>query len=147
MAYVTPYCEMSFANSVNIASTAWDDADTSDKNMALIYGRLFIDKNYTCVVGDDEDDWDTSDYTTIPDEVQRANAILAEMHISGTLFDTQAISGPITGKKVKAGSAESETTYMGSFATHSKTVDQKPEITMLLSPYCSYGANRFLTRV
>ena len=143
MAYVTPYCELSFANSINV-SDEWEDAETSDKDMALVYGRLFIDQSYTC----DDTDWDTSDYSTIPEEVQRSNAILAEMYIQGVLFpDSKGASGPVTKKRVKAGSVESETTYLGFYAAYTKTTDQKPEITMLLSPYCSFGSNKDLIRV
>jgi len=143
MAYVVGYCDLAFANSIN-KSDEWSDADLSDKEMAIIYGRLFIDQAYTCST----DDWDTDDYTTIPDEVQRANALLAEMSILGTLLPlTDQVSGPVTHKKVKAGSVESETTYMGFYSTGSKKIDQKPEITMLLSPYCSLGRSRTLIRV
>ncbi len=138
MAYLEGYCNVSFANAIN-ESDDWSDASTSEKQMAITYGRIFIDKNYTC---SDTSEWDTSDYTTIPDEVQRANAILAEMHILGTLLTTDpGVSGPITSKKVKAGSVESETTYLGAYSSTPKRIDQKPEITMLLSPYCSLGSS------
>ena len=144
MAYLEGYCNITFANSVN-ESDAWSDASSSEKTMALTYGRLFIDKNYTC---SNTDTWDTDDYTTIPDEVQRANAILAEMHLLGTLLSTEPLpSGPITQKKVKAGSVESEVTYMGAYSAGGKNIDQKPEITMLLSPYCTLGGNVDLIRV
>lgn len=144
MAYLVGYCDLAFANSIN-KSDEWSDASSSEKQMAITYGRLFIDQTYTC---SDTEDWDVTDYTTIPDEVQRANAILAEYHILGTLLPlTEQVSGPITQKKVKAGSVESETTYMGAYASKGKTIDQKPEITMLLSPYCSLGKSRDLIRV
>jgi len=144
MAYLVPYCTVAFATSIN-KSDEWSDASVSDKEMALVYGRLFIDQNYSC----ESDLWDTDDYLTIPDEVQRANAILAEQHVQGVLLPTEdPKSGPIVQKKVKAGSVESETTYQGIYSKAGKKIDQKPEVTMILSPYCSLGnGNKNLIRV
>jgi len=144
MAYVVGYCDVAFADTINV-STEWTNATISEKEMAITYGRLFIDKNYSC---SDTDEWDTDDYTTIPDEVQRANAILAEQSVQGILLTTDpGFSGPITSTKVKAGSVESEKTYLGAYSTATKKTDQKPEITMLLSPYCTLGKSKYLIRV
>lgn len=136
MAYLLGYCELTFANANN-NSDAWLRASSTEKNFAITMGRIYIDEVYTCL---DSDDWDTTDYTTIPDEVQLANSMLAEEYISGTLIDTDVkTSGPVTKKKVKAGPVESETTYKGYYSRSGSSVDEHPYITMLLSPYCTYG--------
>lgn len=143
MAYQSGYCNIAFADTVNI-STEWIALSDDEKNLAISYGRLYIDKNYTC----SDTDWDTSDYSTIPDEVQRANAMLAEQYTLNELFPTENVSGPVTREKVKAGSVESDISYMGSEAQYTKFVDQKPEITLLLSFSCSLGsANADVIRV
>jgi len=143
MAYLAPYTDIAFADTVNL-SAEWAALSDDEKNLALTYGRLFIDKNYTCSTTD----WDTNDLTTIPDEVQRANAILADQYTTSELFVTDQKSGPISREMVKAGSVESETEYMGSNAMYTKNTDQKPEITMLLSDSCTLGSgNQDVIRV
>ena len=145
MAYLAGYCELSFAN-VNNTSSAWSSASSTQKSFAISMGRIYIDDKYSCI---DSSTWDTTDYTTIPDEVQLANAMLAEEYISGTLIETELQpSGPITKKKVKAGSVETETTYKGYYSRSASHKDQHPYVTMLLSPYCTYGnSSKELTRV
>lgn len=144
MAYLSGYCDVAFANTVN-KSDEWSNASAADKEFSLTMGRLYIDQKYTC---SDTSTWDTTDYTTIPDEVQRANAILGEDYIKGELTQTEVpVSGPITSKRVKAGSVESETTYLGYYSTATKKFDPKQEVTMLLSPYCTLGGSKTLIRV
>ena len=143
MAYLAGYCTLVFAN-INNKSSEWSRKSEADKNYAITFGRIYIDKTYTCIDPDDNEiwDWDTEDYTTIPDEVQKANAILAEQFVLGNLTSTEPkLSGPIVKKRVKAGSVESETIYKGYYSTSSKFQDIQPEVTMLLSPYCSFGSN------
>jgi len=143
MAYLAGYCDLDFANANN-KSSDWARKSVDDKNYAITFGRIYIDKTYTCLDPDDNEvwDWDTDDYTTIPDEVQKANAILAEQFILGNLTSTDpVVSGPIVKKRVKAGSVESETIYKGYYSASSKFQDILPEVTMLLSPYCLFGSN------
>ena len=136
MAYLLGYCELSYAN-LNNVSTEWSYASVADKNYAITIGRLYIDKNYVCL---DSDLWDTTDYTTIPEEVQKANSILAEQYILGLLITTdKKESGPIVKTRVKAGSVESETVYKGYYSKSGSKIDEQPEVTMLLSAYCSLG--------
>lgn len=137
MAYLPGYCELSYADANN-ESTDWTGSSVSEKNYAITVGRLYIDKNYTC----ENSLWDTDDYTTIPEEVQKANSVLAEEYVSNTLINTDPkVSGPITKKRVKAGSVESEIIYKGYYSRSSKSIDEQPETTMLLSPYCTLGSN------
>lgn len=145
MSYLLGYCDITFADTVN-SSSEWTSASDDEKNLAITYGRLYIDQTYTC----EDSEWDTSDYSTIPYEVQRANAILAEQYVLGELIQNpeDINSGPVTKDRVKAGSVEVETTYMASQSKYIKFVDQKPEITMLLSQVCSIGSsNSDLIRV
>lgn len=136
MAYLDGYCDLAYANSQNKSST-WLYASNADKNYAITIGRIYIDKNYTC---SDTSTWDTADYTTIPEEVQKANAILAEQQILGLLITTDPVtSGPIVKKRSKAGSVESEIVYKGYYSKSGNKADEQPEATMLLSPYCSLG--------
>ena len=143
MAYLAGYCTLIFANANN-KSTNWTSQSEDEKNYAITFGRIYIDKKYTCLDPDDNEawEWDTDDYTTIPDEVQKANAILAEQFVLGNLTSNEpTVSGPIIKKRVKAGSVESETMYKGYYSTSSKFNDFQKEVSMLLSPYCIFGSN------
>lgn len=146
MAYIPGYCELSFANSNN-SSTEWTDSTDDAKNFAISFGRSYIDSKYTC---EDSSTWDTDDYTTIPDEVQLANSKLAERYVLGVFSpDIKQYAGPIVKKKVKAGSVESDTIYKGFYSQGGGNLyDENKEISIILSPYCTIGANsRTLIRV
>lgn len=137
MAYLTGYCDLAYAN-LNNKTTEWSRATLNNKNYAITIGRIYIDKNYTC----ENSLWDTDDYTTIPEEVQKSNSILAEKYILGELINLDPkVSGPIVKERVKAGTAESETVYKGYYSKSSKFIDLQPETTMLLSPYCIIGSS------
>lgn len=138
MAYLPGYCDIAFADDINL-SDEWQYSEDEQKDFALTMARLYIDKNYSC----SDDLWDTSDYTTIPEEVQRANAVLAEKYIKGLLINTETpISGPITSKKVKAGSVETTTTYLGGYSNTPKKIDQNEEVTIMISAYCTWGSSK-----
>ena len=144
MAFITPYCSVSYADGYN-QSTEWLSTSLPNKELALSNGRLYIDQWYTC---GDKADWEVCinetipTYDCVPEEVQYANALLAEKYILGTLTTKKETSGPITMKRVKAGSVESETQYQGSEAQYTgSSFNELEEITMLLSPYCTFGSS------
>jgi len=146
MAFQSGYCTESYANSVN-ETTEWISSSPQQKEFAISIGRNYIDSKYTCV---DSTTWDITDPTTIPEEVQWANAYLAEQYILGNLTTTSPQpNGNIVSQRVKAGSVESETTYQGERSSaQPKYVDPFPDITLMLQSYCSLGNNsKHLTRV
>ena len=151
MAFKTPYCSVTYADGYN-ETTEWLSTTPANKELALSQAALYIDQWYTCV---SKADWEVCinetipTYDCVPEEVQYCNAILAEMHILGTLTTKNETSGPITMKKVKAGSVESEVQYQGSFASYTGSkFNEIEEITRMLSPYCTFGAsNSKTTRV
>jgi len=146
MAFLPGYCTVVYADTVNV-SAEWVAYTDPEKELAITMGRFYIDKNYTCL---DSDDWDRDVVDSVPEEVQLANAKLAEEYALGILIpDFSAdVSSPITKKKVKAGSVETDTTYAGYFTSRLKIeYDKKKEITLLLSPYCTFGSTCNLIRV
>ena len=151
MSFKTPYCSVIYADGYN-QTTEWLSTSFPNKELALSQAALYIDQWYTCV---DKTDWEVCinetipDYSCVPEEVQYSNAILAEMHILGTLTTKQEFSGPITETEVKAGSVMSKKVYQGSFASYTGSkFNEIEEVTRLLSPYCTFGAsNSKTTRV
>jgi len=102
-------------------------------------GRSYIDQNYTCTTTT----WDTADLTTIPDEVQLANAIIAEKYALGELTGNATdVAGPVVKKRTKAGSVESEVIYKGIAARGSSGIKKDyREVTTMLSSFCVLGSN------
>jgi len=144
MAFSTGYCTVSYANSINDNET-WDDLSTTQKELAISVGKNYIDSTYTC---EDSSLWDITDTTTIPEEIQMANALLANSYITGELTDdSKQTSGPITHKKVKAGSVETSTTYLGFYSPSTKISDSNKDITLMISAYCTLGNTGNLIRV
>lgn len=145
MALLGAYTDVAYANSVNIGKTEWDAASVSQKNNALILSRYFIDSEYSCV---EITGLDVTDLTTVPDEFQMANALLAYEYLKGTLYTYDPLGNQaIVAKRVKADKVESEVTYSGFMNSNIKKGDPYPEVTALLSPYCSMGSDGKLVRV
>lgn len=135
MALVTPYCTVSEANTYLTGSTVWAAANTSQKDNALFWGRVYFDSHYSCI-DLDEDDPD--------DEIKFANALLGEDYLDGTLLeDGSTIKGRLTKKRVKAGSVESEVEYLpGAIPTNIRD-----DVDQLLAGICSRaGAQRMIIR-
>ena len=115
MALVIPYCTVSDANTLLTGSTVWNGASTTQKEQALFWGRVYLDSNYNCT---------SFEETDIPDEIEYANALLAEDWIEGTLNrSSTAVSGRVIKKRIKAGSVESETEYLPGATTGSAQED------------------------
>lgn len=144
MAFATGYCTVLYANSVNENDT-WDNLESSAKELAISVGKNYIDSVYTCA---DSTEWDITDISTIPEEIQLANAKLANSYADGTLTDdSEDKSGPITYKKVKAGSVETATTYLGFYSQSTGSRDKNKDITLMISAYCTIGNTGNLIRV
>lgn len=145
MALLGAYTDTTYANTINGGKTEWDDASITEKDDALVKARYFIDSEYTCI---EVDGLDVTDLTTVPDEFQYANALLAYEYIKGTLYSYDETGGQsIVKKRVKADKVESDITYSGFMKSNVKRGDRYPEITAILSVYCSLGSNGSLTRV
>ena len=131
MALKTPYCTVTEANAYLRTNDAWTSLSVTEKDAHLLNGRYYIDSNYTC---------SEIDETAIPDEFKYANALLAEADLATSIFTVDETGGsPVLGKRVKAGSVESETIYAGSRSTSPRlgAVDPYPKVTSILSAYCS----------
>jgi len=129
MALQEGYADIAYANTIH-SSTEWLSANTDKKNYALSMGRYYIDTKYTC----------TEFYDPYPDELLTSNSILAEQYLLGTLYLTPVVdpAGHLTGKEVKAGSVSSKKTYSETRGAN-MGADRFPEVSLLLSPYCSYS--------
>lgn len=145
MALLGAYTGVAYANSVNTGQEVWEDASVSQKENALVKARYYIDSTYTCTP---PDTLDTDDLTTVPDEYQVANSILANEYLKGTLYTYDPLGNQaVVSERVKADTVESEVTYSGFMNSNVNKGDKYPEVTALLSVYCSLGSNGTLTRV
>lgn len=146
MALLSAYTDVTYANDINRGLTEWDDASMSERSNALVKARYFIDSNYTC---SPPSTLDVSDLSTVPDEYQVANALLAVEYLKGTLYLYDDLAGQkVVSKKVKADKVESQVTYSGFMSSRGvKASDKYPEVTALLSVYCTLGSGGKLDRV
>jgi hypothetical protein len=118
------YVTLVNADAVNTGVTEWDAATDAQKNIALSYGRQFIDSKYNC---------ESFDVDDAPSEIQMANALFAVEYLKGTLF-TEAVANVLE-SDVKAGDGVGVKTK---FARSSGTsvVDPYPAISSILFGYC-----------
>ena len=138
MALVTPYVTLAEADVYLVDRTSWEDADDDVKNNALFWGRIYIDSIYNCPDLIDDPDNPT-------DQIKFANALLAEDWIQGNLLNTSGTTEPtVKMKRVKAGSVESETEYLGGTVNN-----PQQDVDALLSSECSkrVGIAKMVTRV
>lgn len=103
-----------------LSSTEWTGASSAAKQHAIDTAELWIDERYTCVSTD-----------PVQDNIQLANALLAEMYIKGTLFKPRDSS--VKSKTVKAGSVETSKEFEGGQMSE----DALAEIKLLLGAECS----------
>ena len=107
MALKEPYCDIACADVYLVDSAVWQSATDSQKNIALMYGAIWIDSNYSCLDL-------IADLENPSDNIKYANALLAEDYLEGTLYASDGTtSDRIKMKRVKAGSVESEKEYIG----------------------------------
>lgn len=143
MAIQAGYADITYANGVNVDIAAWEDLETNQKQYALDISRMYIDDKYVCV--DWEEDYPDGIY---PDELLTANSKFALEYVNGNLFTAtnDDNAGSLISKTVKAGSVSSSKEY-SDIGVSQKGKDRFPEISMLLSPYCSRGRSGKLIRV
>ena len=112
-------------------STEWDALDDDGKEIALSWGRMYIDGSYSCTPAIDAED--------PSDSVQIANALLGDYYAQGKLYPTGGDhTGELSGKKIKAGSVEMDKTFAQSSGGSLIKADPFPEVTnLLLSVGCT----------
>jgi hypothetical protein len=124
MALVTPYCTVSEADVYLSDSDSWIDLESSVKQNALFWGRVYLDSNYRCI---------SFDESNAPDEIKFANALLAKDYTEGNLIKAGGkLSGSVKLKRVKAGKVEVETEYVGANKT-----SYQSDVDYLLNEYCT----------
>jgi hypothetical protein len=136
MSFNTPYCDIVCANKYLNKSEVWLKASTEKKNLALSFGRAFLDKHYSCIA---------FDVFNPPEAIKMANAYLAEDYLEGTLIISPGnITGVITSKRSKAGSVETEVEY-----AIGKITDAQQDISLILAEYCTKKSaiSKIVTRI
>ncbi len=132
-----PYCTIEEADLVNDFSS-WLSLDDDTKTDALKWGRVYLDSKYRCSTSlSTEDEADAIEARKI------ANAILGNEYVLGNLFKViPTDNSALTAKAVKAGSVSISKKF--SESSSSPPVDQFPQVTAVLSGYCSLiGASSF----
>lgn len=130
MALPTAYADVTYANAFIGQDNTWLLQSISQKETALSYGRVYLDKHYAC---------STFEVDDAPDDVKNANSYLALQYVTGLLYDSsdsQVQGVPLERELVKAGTVEVETEYAVSASTAVYT-DKFPLATDLLSQTCT----------
>lgn len=110
------YISVAEADTFLIDSSEWSAASVTEKEYAILLSSKWIDGEYTCTVS-----------VPVQDEVQYANAYLADMYVKGTLFSPSG--GAVKSVLVKAGPVTVEEEYSDS----EQAEDAFAEIRLLLS--------------
>jgi hypothetical protein len=123
MSSITPYLDRAAADTILGSTLPWDDAGTTDamKDDALVQARLYFDKTYACPDHDPDVPSDT---------VKEANALLANAHLTSSIFTRQTNNGPLEEIEVKAEGVSSRKRYNAKGV--SAWVDPFPQITALV---------------
>lgn len=129
-----PYCTIEEADEVNLSAT-WIALYDDEKEVALKWGRVYLDSKYKCsstLTADQESD--------ALEAKKLANALLGEQYALGNMFKPSPnIDSALTEKAVKAGSVSISKKY----SEGSGTFDPFPQVTDVLSGYCSYSSATF----
>lgn len=123
MSIATPYTTVETADLILLDNARWEDAEPEQKQAALEWATIYMQVTYS--VPDPDGD--------SPDQLQVANALLANHHLEVNVFDAAAAARPgrgITEKTVKAGEAGATTKYDPYVSK--QWVDPFPDITGLL---------------
>jgi hypothetical protein len=116
---MTSYATISEADAI-LQAEPWVSLDSDNKQYALDIGTLWIDEKYYCTV----------DFV-IPETLQRANILLADMQVRGSLFvakEGEIISKSVSAKSVSTSKTYSDGTQLG--------VNPFAEIELLLNTVC-----------
>jgi len=138
MALKTPYATVAEADAYFDENDSWLDLEEVDKENHLLNGRYYIDGKYSCT--------DLVDGDPIPEEYTYANALLA-LEDSVTPIFSVSTSGDnsLVKTKVVAGPVSTEKVYSGYTGDSKKEIDRYPQITALLSEYCSFKSSTGMT--
>ena len=124
------YATVDEADAYLSLDTAWLGQSDEVKEDALLWGRYYIDSEFSCSYTEDG----------IPEEFKLANSLLARDYtVQGDLYFNNEKSIKI--EFVKAGDVEAETTYRGSSKTRPNSLSKAKAV---LAEYCQ-GSNS-LTR-
>lgn len=135
MSYVT----LAEANAINASKAAWDAASDTQKQDAIDYGRKYMDASYTCI------EIDESDPALIPDDVKKANALLALAHLTTPLWSVEPTKTSVNSKSVDHGNGvKTSKSYAGAKVT---VTDPHQEVTLLLKGFCILNMNKAIGTV
>lgn len=130
---MSAYCTIAEADVYLALNYDWAAYSSDEKQSYLDWGRIYIDSVYTCL----DDDGESYDDTTAPDELKHANAIAAVAQSEGSLFSDEKA---VIEESVKAGSVESSKRYaMAEVST--VDVPEKAQIKALLQSLCTRSAS------
>lgn len=116
------YTDIAYCDTVNLG-VEWVEATDTEKQRAIDTGELWINAEYAC-----------SNTDPVDDNIQRANALLADKFIKGEFFTPETAT--ISEKTVKAGSVETSKTFQGG----QRSEDSFAEIKLLLGSVCSISS-------
>lgn len=119
----SPYATLAEANILLHSTEPWYESDDETKQEALGWARVYLDSNYS----------HTFDETDVPDEIKHASALLANEHLTTSLFSRQTTSDPLEEIEVKAGSVSTRKRY----SARSNWFDPFPIVTQLIKGYSS----------
>lgn len=118
-----PFASVEFADSV-CTSDAWAEATEQEKESALQWARVYIEKHYTCYF----------DLGNAPNTIKVGNSLLAEKHLAAPIFETEKSATPERGMVAKVVDADGIRSEKRWDANVSKAwVDPFPEITAILA--------------
>ena len=119
----TPYATLAESNILLESTEPWYESDDETKQEALGWARVYLDSNYSHSFEEDD----------VPVVVKHANAILANEHLTTSLFSRQTASDPLEEIEVKAGSVSTRKRY----SARSTWFDPFPHVTQLIKEYSS----------
>lgn len=133
MALKTPYATISQADAYFSDNDTWLDLEDSAKDQHLLNGRYYIDSNYSCT--------DLVEGEDIPEEYTYANSLLALEDSTSALYAVaENADVSLVRKKVVAGPVSTEKTYSGYSSSSKVAVDKYPQVTSVLTGYCSLSS-------
>lgn len=124
---VNAYCSLAEANEYN-NSNAWNVLTDDEREVALSWGRVYLDSKYRVHTYFDKD--------APPDEVKLGNALLGAYYAAGQLYEVSSTGNLVVeSSMVQAGSVK----VQKKFATGASLldIDKFPDVTSVVSPYLS----------